>query len=86
MGGYKIDETLTISANIWRDVTSQEEIKKQTMVRNKRHLQHTERKEGVTTCPLMNDIQEKHGLNKKVDDLLARKFVMEYELLEGMTA
>ena len=86
MGGYKIDETLTISANIWRDVTSQEEIKKQTMARNKRHLQHTKRKEGVTTCPLMNDIQEKHGLNKKVDDLLARKFVMEYELLEGMTA
>ena len=56
------------------------------MVRNKRHLQQTAREGGVTTWPLMNEIQANHGLNPRVDDLLAGKFEMEHEVSEEMAA
>ena len=49
--------------DIWMDVTSQEDIKSQVKVRNKRHLQQTVREEGVTTTPLMSEIQANHGVN-----------------------
>ena len=84
--GYKIDETLDILTNIWRDVTSEEEIKKQTMARNKRHLQQTAREQGVTTGPLMNNIRTNHGMDATADDLFAEKFVMEYKVSEEMIA
>ena len=53
---YKIGKTYDISADIWSNVTSQEEIESQIMARNKRHLQQTAREGGVTTGPLMHEI------------------------------
>ena len=53
---YRIVEKYGIPTNIWRDVTSQEEIESQIMARNKRHCQQTAREEGVTIGPLMNGI------------------------------
>ena len=47
---YKIGKTYDISADIWSDFISQEEIESQIMARNKRHLQKTAREEGVTSC------------------------------------
>ena len=61
-------------ADIWSDVTSQEEIENQVMARNKRHPQETVREWGVTIWPLMNEIQAHHGLNPHVDDLLVGRF------------
>ena len=68
----------------WTDVTSREEIESQIMARNKRHLQQTAREGGVTTGPLMNEIQANHGLNSRVDDLLAGRFETEHEVPEEM--
>jgi len=65
-------------------VTSQEEIESQIMARNKRHLQQTAREGGVTTGPLMNEIQANHGLNSRVDNLLAGRFETEHEVPEEM--
>ena len=59
---YKIGKTYDISADIWSDVISQEEIESQIMERNKRHMQQTARGGGITTGPLMNEIQANHGL------------------------
>ena len=56
------------------------------MTRNKRHLQQTVGEGGIATGPLMNEIQANHGLNPRVDDLLAGKFEMEHEVSEEMAA
>ena len=60
--GYKVVQKYDFSADIWSDVTSQEEIESQIMERNKRHMQQTARGGGITTGPLMNEIQANHGL------------------------
>ena len=83
---YKIVKTYDILAEIWSDVTSQEEMESQTIARNKRHPQQTTREEGVATGPLMNEIQANHGLNPRVDDLLAGKFETEHEVSEETAA
>ena len=82
--GEKIGQRYDISAEIWIDVTSQEEIESQIMVRNKRHLQQTARERGVTTWLLVNEIQANHGLNTRGDDLLAGKFEREHDVSEEM--
>ena len=43
-------------------------------------------KGGVTTGPLMNEIQANHGLNSRVGDLLAGRFETEHEVSEEMAA
>ena len=53
---YKIVEKYDIPADIWRYVTSQEEINSQIMARNKKHPPRTAREEGVTTGPLIDKI------------------------------
>ena len=82
--GYKIVQKHELPVAFWMDVTSQEEIESQIMARNKRHLQQTAREGGVTTGPLMNEIQANHGLNSRVDDLLAGRFETEHEVPEEM--
>ena len=56
------------------------------MTRNKRHMQQTAREEGITIGPLMDEIQANHGLNPRVDALLAGRFEMEHEVSEEMAA
>jgi len=85
-GGYKIAQKHELPAAFWTDVTSQEEIESQIMARNKRHLQQTAREGGFTTRPLMGEIQANHGLNSRVDDLLAGRFETEHEVSEEMAA
>ena len=84
--GYKIVQKHELPVAFWTDVTSREEIESQIMARNKRHLQQTAREGGVTTGPLMNEIQANHGLNSRVDDLLAGRFETEHEVSEEMAA
>ena len=85
-GSCKIDETLDTPAIIWRDLTSWEDIEMQIIVRNKSHPQQTTREKGVTTGPLMNDIQVNPGLSATADDLLTGKFVTDYKVSEEMAA
>ena len=75
-----------LPAAFWTDVTPQEEVESQIMAINKRHLKQTVREGGVTTGPLMNEIQANHGLNPRVDDLLAGRFETEHEVSEEMAA
>ena len=82
--GYRIIQTYNITVDIWMDGTSQEDTESQIKARNKRHLQQMAREEGITTGPLMSEIQANHGVNL-VDDLLAGRFEMEHEVSE-MTA
>ena len=83
--GYKVVQKYDFSADIWSDVTSQEEIESQIMARNKRHLQHTAREGGITTGKLMHEIQANHGLNPRADDLLLGRFETEHEASEEMS-
>ena len=48
-GGYQVTTEFHVPYEIWREVTSQEEIEKQLIARDKRHLQQTARNEGITT-------------------------------------
>ena len=83
---YEIVEKYDIPTDIWGGVTSQEEIESQIMAKNRRHLQQTARKEEVITGPLVNEFEANHGLNLRVDDLLAGRFVTKRDVYEEMVA
>ena len=64
-GGYWVTREFIVLYKIWREVTSQEEIEKQLIAQNKRHLQQTAREEGITTNKVFEKITQTTDSMKK---------------------
>lgn len=66
--------------SLWEDVTSQDLIEQYLLRRNKRHLEQTDREQGISTQPLFQDIRANHGINPLTADLLDGTFDTTYAL------
>ena len=60
---WTITEMLPTPRTMWVDVTSQIEIERALLARNKRHLQQTAREEGISTRPPISTLKQNDGFN-----------------------
>lgn len=78
--GWCIVETLPLNEALWEDITAQEEIEAHLLRRNKRHLEQTDREQGISTQQLFRDIRAQDGINPLTADILDGSFQTTYEL------
>ena len=76
----KIVEWFEVAARMWRDVTSPQEIEKELLARNKRHLQQMDREGGPHNLAPMSSFQANYGINPATDQLLRREYQFKQEV------
>ena len=79
-------EEYTVQALMWESVTSQKEIEKRILERNKRHLQQMSIEGGPTECEPLVSLHENCGVNPAVQRLLKGTYTAEVEVSEEMAA
>lgn len=84
--GLYVTNVLPRPQSIWEDVTSQDLIEQHLIRRNKRHLEQTDREQGICTQPLLQDLRANHGINPLTADLLDGTFDTTYPLTPEMAA
>ena len=62
-GTPEINKLLEVPIDILRDVSNQQEIEREVIARNRRHLQQIEQEQGVTEDPLLKEIHAHYGIN-----------------------
>ena len=83
---WTITATLPTPKTMWTDITSQTEIEKALLQRNKRHLQQTAREEGISTKPPLTTLRENYGFNSMATKVLDGTPITDYELTPEMEA
>jgi len=86
MGRYRIVEVRQVPAQLWRDVTSPEEMEEHLRARNKRHLQQVEKEDADSDRHIIKDLIKDHGTSEAADQLLAGEYVPQQAVSKEMAA
>ena len=81
---WTITETLPTPPTMWVDVTSQTEIERALLARNKRHLQQTAREEGISTRPPLATLKLNDGFNDMSTAILNGTSLTSYDITPEM--
>lgn len=82
--GIRIVEHLPKIDQMWKDITTPEELEQLLLWRNKRHLQQTDREGGISDCDAMRQLRSEYGLSELNDNILAGKQIEHLETTEEM--
>jgi hypothetical protein len=82
--GIRIVEHLPKIDQMWKDITTPEELEQLLLWRNKRHLQQIDREGGISDCDAMRQLRSEYGLSELNDNILAGKQIEHLETTEEM--
>lgn len=74
-GHQRLLSTSPLPADLWRDVTSQQEIESLLLARNQRHLEQAQREGGRSTLTPILNLRADHGFNPMAEKVLMGTYI-----------